>query len=438
MDFNVNQLEDWLSRLLSTSQKKLKLKRSGSTVNIASVPSLDQFYLYNQFLSWVNGIQQALRHKTEIELLNSLANNINILPLSCTVDDPEHQHRVVGIGLILSLELRPTIPNFMGVGGWLPSHHEPLGVLSTQGLVRDLAIREPINGINLREALTKFRLSYKAVLRLIIQLAGALFVGWSRLRLQFDNLDRDTIILRKIPDGSTSIRYGHHSIVVNYVLTLTDYKTASLSYQDVNYYKVGDKIELNQLLFDLASLTTGEVNQALQDVYEYTCQECVYHDKWWDNLIDYGLKNWQGMDEIVVSRSIAPSLIKQSVMTEGLTGVIDEPITIDYVKDIRRSILDNLEELMVVKNWESFQSRWYSIRKNIIQLLYLQEIEWADADYRSNLAEFNLKIGRAVGGDLRQLLHNYLIFKFSHPEKTPIYVAAIQARLAKLRAQKVM
>ena len=418
-DFSVNQLEEWLSVLLGRSRTQLKLRRSGSTTSITTVPSLSQFYVYTEFLKWVNAIQHNLKSKTEIELLNSLATSINILPLSCTVDDPEHQYRIMGIGLILSLELRPTIPNFMGVSGWISSHYEPLGVLSTQGLVRDLAIREPIAGVNLRQALTKYRLTYKSTLGMIVQIAAALFMGWSKLRLQFDILDRDSITLRKINSSEPlSILYGDYHIAATHVATFTDYDTASLSYQGVDYYKPGDKVELNQLLFDMGMITTGDVSQAIQDVYEYTIQSDTYDDDWLKNFMIHGMRHWTGMKEIITPLSL---LVEQPVTAVTLSVMNNE----NQIEDIKKLIQDNLEELKVVKSWESFESRWNSIRKHLLYLLYVE-------DSHPSLPQFNKNIRRDIGAGLRQLLHNYLIFKFNHPKTTPLYIAIIQERMKKL------
>jgi hypothetical protein len=471
-EFEVSQLEEWLSFIMER-------RRNSNNVDYND----GSFFNYDALLNWISLIQDQLKTRTELANLHLLSDHINTQPWSCSVDDPEHQHREIGIALLTTLALRQQYPNFAGVGGWISSSHEPLGVpqkvdrvnslsktstdiksnrsmvskllrgvthnsglnqvrdhnsLVPKPMIRDLAIREKIEGMNIREAFTKFTLKYSTALQLIVQLSAALFMGWKHLRLQFDRLDWDTIMLRHTGVRDAFINYEGCKLRCDYVVTITDYRTASASYNNRNYYMSGNKVELTQLIYELASITSGECYQALQDVYQYLVEHSVYHDNWFREFIRYGLKNWNVINELIVKDGI--ELVKMPVknLKENVGHVDDEnsDYMIDLIQDLYQSTWDDLEDLLIVKNWEPFEIKWEALRRNTIHLAYIEET-MEDADDKDELAKFNRKLYKNIEKHKRKLNHHYLIFKFNHPTRIPGYMEMIRDRMAKL-GYKVM
>lgn len=480
-EFEVAQLEDWLSTLITRQRK-----------NGSEYYDEQHFFNYDMFLNWIASIQERLKSRSELENLHLLRDHINTQPWSCSIDDPEHQYREIGIGLITSLILRPSYPNFAGIGGWLSSSFEPLGTpqsdqvdaksmkntplnqsvgsvrtnrriigkllrgathqsglkqvrdnsnLVPQPMIRDLAIHERIEGINLREAVTKYKLSYRVTLQLIVQLACALFVGWKYLRLQLDRLDWDTIYLRRVGVDNAIIEYEGHRIRCNNIVTLTDYRRASATYQNKNYYNTGSKVELTILVYELARITVGGCYQALQDVYQYLVDHDQYYDKWLDDFIQHGLKSWKEMKLVMAnSRDKGIDIIQMTPSTNlqannwldniGLDNNSEEYLD-DLIQELQQTTLDDLDDLLIVKNWEPFEIKWEAVRRNAIHLAYL-ETRLTDPVAQARLNGFNQELYKTIDKYRRKLNHHYLIFKFNHPQLIPGYREMIKGRMARL------
>lgn len=466
-EFEVSQLEGWLSYIMER-------QRNGGNIKYDNA----SFFNYHAFLNWMSTIQLQLKSRGELANLHLLSDHIDTQPWSCSIDDPEHQHREIGIALLSTLTLRQQYPNFAGVGGWISSSHEPLGIpqkiesvpslsktssgvkinrsivgkllrgathnsglkqirdhrsLVPKPMIRDLAIREKVEGMNIREAFTKFNLDYSTTLQLIVQLACALFMGWKHLRLQFDRLDWDTIMLRRTGVEDGFIDYDGCKVRCNYVVTLTDYRTASVQYENESYYMPGSKVELTQLVYELADITSGECYRALQDVYQYLVDHNTYHDNWLREFIRHGHRSWKEMNSIIVKNGVELIKMTPKNVVEPNNENVDEDsdYMIDLIQDLCQTTWDDLEDLLIVKNWEPFEIKWEALRKNTIHLAYIEET-MDDPDDKAELHEFNKKLYEEIEKHKRKLNHHYLIFKFNHPKRIPGYMEMIRDRMAKL------
>jgi hypothetical protein len=230
---------------------------------------------------WVDSVYSYIAHHDTSRVLLDLRDHIDVLPLKWLDGEECDQYRVIGVGFLAALMVRPIIPNWVIVGAWVSSTVEPLGYFSNCP-VRDLAIKEVIRGPHLRDVLTKTSIGYLTTLKLLIQLAAALFVAWQQ-GLYSGALNMTKI--RILPNQAAVIDYRGYHVDAPHIVFLTDYTQASCQYRGNYYYHPTNKCHLGSLLYHLATLTTGQVYQAIEQVYQYASTTEHFTDDWLDNLM---------------------------------------------------------------------------------------------------------------------------------------------------------